>query len=300
MAFGLSFGSKSTKGTSNSIISKDETQNQTGTESTTGVKSSVASQTGSSNTSQAGTSTTSGTTNQATNISGTTQQTSTTSNLGTKVASGLEGAVTALLTQILDPTTGDRAMLTRGMDAMGGFDVNQYVNSTLQAAKAQQGSKLPEILGSIFSSVGGTDKTNSMSTLLANRARGDAASNLAGIEAQARATGAQILQGNLAATSAALSPLEALISGISQILKGATSTTTGQVAENQTQGVTGNNISSTATSEQGTQNTAQTSTSAETIANIVASVMSMVGHTSGTQNTTSTGKESGGGFSLSL
>jgi len=300
MAFGISFGAKKTSGSSTSQLTKDETGWQSGLESTSGTRTGVQTSTGGTTNSTSGTSSTTGTTSQTQGSEGKTTTTGTTRALGTNITSGLEGAITSILSQVLDPNTGDRAMLTRGMDAMGGFDLDSYVNGTLQSAKAQQGTKLDEMLGSIFSNVGGTENTNSAAALLANRARGDAAANLAGIEAQARGQGAQILQGNLTAMSNAFAPFEALLPELAGVLKGAVTTTEQQSLVQQLEQLLGTTGSATTTAESGTQATTGSTTNTENLAQIVANLLQQSTHTTGTESTKTKGKEMGGGASLSF
>lgn len=298
--FGLSFGASHDSSKSTSNVTKDETGSQVGNEFTLGSKTGTQSTTGSTTNTAAGTSTTTGTSNQATTQTGTQQQTGTTRNLSAETTGGLEGAVHALLTQILDPKVGDRAMLTRGLGAMGDFNVDEYVNGTLQAAKATQGTKLDEILGSIFSRGGSAEGNNSMETLLANRARGDAAANLAGVEAQARGAGAQIAQGGVNAISTAMAAASAQLPAILNALKGATTTTEQSSLLSQIEKLVGAQGSQTATTEASAQQTAGQQTSAETLAQLISNIVNTQSHTTGTETTKGSNTKIGGGLSLSI
>jgi hypothetical protein len=76
--------------------------------------------------------------------------------------------------------------------AQPGFDVDSFVNGIMQQANATAQMDMDSQINSNASAIGGTSGGNSMAALLENRIRNDTAANLAGIQAQARATGQQI------------------------------------------------------------------------------------------------------------
>ena len=72
------------------------------------------------------------------------------------------------------------------------FNVDDFVSGiTRQAAAATQGN-LESNINAILSATGTSETGSSMSALLGNRLRNDAAANFAGITSQARATGQEI------------------------------------------------------------------------------------------------------------
>lgn len=72
------------------------------------------------------------------------------------------------------------------------FDVDAFVDDTMARAEATAKFDLESGLNKLFSGTGTSEGDNTMTALLANRLRTDTAANLAGIGAQARATGEQI------------------------------------------------------------------------------------------------------------
>lgn len=72
------------------------------------------------------------------------------------------------------------------------FDVNGYVSGITAAATAATQNDLDSRINSILSATGSSESGNSMSALLGNKLRNDAAANLAGISSNARAQGEQI------------------------------------------------------------------------------------------------------------
>lgn len=298
MGFGLSFGSNKTKSTTTSTLTKDETTNQTqtGTQSTTGTTTTSGTQ------SQSGTSTGTSSTNQTgtSNTSGTSQQqtTQTQTSFGQKVLGGLEDAVTSLLSKVTGPDASP--LVNQGVGMLGDFDPESFVERTLASAQAQQGSKLDEILGGIFSRVGGTEKTNSAATLLANRARGEAAANLAGIGAQAQAQANEIVRQNVATGLAQQDSQNNLLVQLGNILKGGSTSTSGasstQTAEQQQTAQSG----ATNTSESNQSNTTSNQTQQQSILEAIQQILNGTTSTTGTENSTTIGKKSGGGLSLSI
>lgn len=302
MAFGLSFGKKTGKTNLTTEVDKTETGTQTGSEVTAGSRTGTQSTTGTTTNAATGTSSTTGTSTQAQTSTGEQRQTGTTRSLSENVLGGLESGLTGLLANVLDPNTGDRAMVTAGIDAMGGFDVDSFVQATVRRAMAQQGTQLDEVLGSLFSRVGGTEGNNSASTLLAERVRGDAAANIAGIEAGARATGAGIARDNLSATSGALAQSggAALLPALAEVLKGGETTTDISTLTQELSNLLGQTTGGTATSESSVQGQQVTTNTTEELIQAVLSALQQQSRTVGTENTRGTTSEKGFGFGLSL
>jgi len=297
---GLSFGSKKQSSSTDSTINKIEEGLQTGTESTTGTKTGTSSTSQSGATTSTGQSTSSQQQNQTTSTTGTEKTTSTTSNLDQATKDTLIGAVNQLASQVLGPG-GDRQVISNQIEGLD-FDVNSYVANTMQAARADASSNLDDTLGQLFSRIGGGEGTNSAASLLANKARNLTASNLAGIEANARKTGAEILQGNLNSSSSALAQSggAALLPALASVLKGAETTTQGETVIQQLAQLLGQTTGTTQTSEAGTSLAQSQTVSAEDIAQQVASLLSQSSKTTATEASKTKGKSSGGGISLSI
>lgn len=77
------------------------------------------------------------------------------------------------------------------------FNVEEFVKGIMTQANNTVGNQLEESINLTESDIGGTQGTNSMAALLANRLGTDAASQLAGIEAQAVGEGEKIRQAQL-------------------------------------------------------------------------------------------------------
>jgi hypothetical protein len=122
-----------------------------------------------------------------------------------------------------------------------GFDVNAFVDNIMKGAKSTTQAGLENNINSMSSSTGSSANDNTMTSLLANRMRSDAASSLASTEANATATGTQIQQAQQQGYSDQLNSLSNSLSG--QILslieqtKGTQSAAT-QTNTNQSQQVT--------------------------------------------------------------
>src|SRR5574338_222040 len=178
MAFGISFGANKSKSSQTTNVNKTEDVNQTesGTKSSTGTTST----TGSSATTSGSTTNTSQTGTSAQQTTGSQQSTSTTTQFDDAVLGGLNSAVAALL--------GNIPMETQQLE--GSFDHGAFVQSGLDAANSKIQTDLDASLNSVFDAIGGRDDSNSMATLLANRARSDAGAALSGayanLEAQAQ------------------------------------------------------------------------------------------------------------------
>lgn len=122
------------------------------------------------------------------------------------------------------------------------FDVDAFVNDTMARATSGAQFDLESGLNKLFSATGTSETDNSMTALLANRLRTDTASNLAGIGAQARATGEQIRtaqsQGQTSEIVALSNSIANQMLGLLDIGKG--SAVTSQESTQSTKNATGN------------------------------------------------------------
>lgn len=72
------------------------------------------------------------------------------------------------------------------------FDADAFVKGITDQARSSVNSKLESDVNSTVSATGGSTSGNSAASLLANRLRGDAAANIAGVQQSAAGTAAQI------------------------------------------------------------------------------------------------------------
>lgn len=214
MAFGISFGSNKTKGSSTTNVNKTEDTNQTqsGTQLSTG----VSSQTGQSATTSTQTQT--GATTQTGTTTGSQTQQQSSTQFGEPVLAGLESTVQALLGNL--PSTPSQLNDT--------FDKDQFVAGGVSAAQSQIQMDLEASLNSMFDQFGGRDDSNSMATLLANRARGDAAAQLAGVRSNLEAQGQGIERDRFLANLQGVGQQQGFLAQILDALKGGRATATGQ------------------------------------------------------------------------
>lgn len=278
--FGLSFGAKKGKASSTSTIDKttDTTQVETGTKATSGVTTST------------GTSTTTGTqTGQTTNNtqqdsigSQTNQQQSTLFSEG--ILSGLEGIIGDLF--------GSQARTP--MTLADNFDKDAFVEGGYRAAESRATDDTNIALNSMFDRIGGRDDQNSMATLLANRARGDAAAQLAGVRANLEAQGEGIERENFAANLAAQGQSQGFLNSLLTALKGGTASTSGAIQTQES--VTGAQTGTSAQQTNETTNQSQTQT--QQLLELLQSALTGTEHVVGTEKTKGKTSDMGGGFSL--
>lgn len=278
--FGLSFGAKKSKGSTTTTVDKnvDTTQVESGVKATSGVTSS----TGSSTTTGTQTGQTTNNTAQQSTGSQTNQQSSTL--FSQNILSGLEGIVQGLF--------GSTA--TSPMSLNSNFDKQAFVDQGYAAAESRALDDTNIALNSIFDRVGGRDDQNSMATLLANRARGDAAAQLAGVRANLTGQAEGIARENFGANLAGQGQAQGFLGNLLTALKGGTANTSGaiQTAENTTGQQTG--TSATQTAEQ----TQQQQTQVQQLLELLQNQLAGTERTTGTETSKSKGTDYGGGFSL--
>lgn len=287
MAFGISFGKSGQKSNQTTNIDKTEstnqsktgTQTQTGTTTNTGTTSQNTTSQGTQTQAQTGTSTTTG------QQTGTTSQT--TNLFSDAILQGLEGVVGSLFGNTSGATVGD-------------FDADQFVAGGLAKATADSTMSLEDNLNQMVANIGGRADGNSMTALLANRARNDAAANLAGVESQLTGQANEIVRQNVLAGNTIDATNQGFLANLLQTLKGGTSTTTGtEAVATQQQGQTGT-TGTTTTAESGTSAGTTSQTQVQDLVTAISELLSGVTNTSGTEKTTGSTRKSGGGFSLSL
>lgn len=286
MAFGLSFGSKKNTTKSTSNVDKTETTNQTqtGTQSQTGTtnQSSTGTQTGQSQGSQVTTNL--GTTSTTGQTTGTTQQT--TSAFSDSTLGAIESAV-----QNLFGTVGSRAPISA-------FDAGSFVDSGVKAAQADINAGLESNINQLITNTGGTAGTNSMTALLSNRLRNDAASEVAGVRANLTSQAEEIARNNALADNTLTATDQGFLGNLLSALKGGTVTTTGTESQQTSQQQATQQEGTGRTSEQTAQQNSQQSTQTQELLSQLTQLLQGTTNTKGTESTTATNKSSGGGFSL--
>lgn len=280
MAFGLSFGAKKEKGSSSTDIFKSEatTQSETGTKATSGTTTT----TGTSTTSGSQTGQTTGATTNESVGSQTNQQQSTLFSEG--ILSGLEGIIGDLF------GSQARTPMSLGSD----FDKQAFIDQGYAAAESRATDDTNIALNSIYDRLGGRDDNNSMATLLANRARGDAAAQLAGVRANLTGQAEGIARENFGADLAGQANSQGFLGNLLTALKGGTANTSGaiQTAESQAGTSTGT------TAQQTTETTNQSQTQVQQLLELLSSQLAGTSVMVGSEDTKTKGKQFGGGFSL--
>lgn len=282
MAFGLSFGAK--KGSQTTTSNVDKTVTGTQASSGTQTQQGTTTNTGNTSTQQSGSATGSTTNQQATTgQQQTTQQ-------GTAFSAPTLSALDAATQQLLGGVGATPAKLDTG------FNGTEFVNKGMEAARSQVSDQLDTALNGIFDTVGGRDNQNSMATLLATKARGEAGAQLSGDYANLTANANQIERENFNANVGAQSSQNNLIEGIVSALKGGATTTTGNVATSENTAATGTSAQNT--NQTGTQ--ASSNTQVQDLVTAITQLLSSNEHTVGTETDKTKTSSMGGGFSLGL
>jgi hypothetical protein len=298
MAFGFSFGKNKNSSQANSKINKLETGLQEGMQNQQQTQSSNATGTTSTTGTTAKTGTSAQQSTAATQSNSTQAQTGESRSFSNKVIGGLEGAVEELLGSAFDGKSGDRRSIGAGYNYLGEFDPNSFVASGLARAQAQEESKMDELLGGIFDAIGG--KNNSAAALLGNRVVNQSTANLAGIEGDLTAKSQEIVRGNVVAGNQIDATSDQRLASILDALKGGV---TQQAQSTQTAGAetqSTNQTGQTSANETSAQNQSTQSSEISNLVNVLSTLLKTNTNTSATQESTTKGKSSGGGMSLSL
>lgn len=288
MGFGLSFGKKKSTTSGTATVDKNVTGTQSGVEATAG--QTATSSTGTSNLSSSSTGTSTTTQNQSTN---TTQTGKTTQqSFSDALAGGIESSIQGLLGDLGETAS----TLSSGIDNLGNFNADAFIQGVMQQAQAQQQSQLDQSINGLIDTIGGTPQSNSMSALLAGKLTNESAANLAGIRSQATGQAEDIMRQNLGAQAGAMASVNDLIPAIIQAFKGGNVTGT-SVAE-EIANLIGSGTTQTAEQSNQQQTTQQNQLS--TTLQIINQLLNTTEHTAGTETTKEKTKSGGGGFSLSL
>ncbi len=182
------------------LLGKSESKSESGTENTTQSGTGVTSNTAQSATTQ--NQTQNQNTTQTSQQTGTEIQNGSSSSVGTGSVSRLDANTMSLLTsqvqRLLESSgTGDAAAkqrLSEITQSGSDFDVNKFVDGIMTSANDTVRDKLGSDMAVMAGSVGASGRSNSNVALLNGRLKTQAASNLAGINADAVAKGTQIKQ----------------------------------------------------------------------------------------------------------
>jgi len=263
-------GAASLFGGSDKGSSSSTNQYSSGKSEQAATASEESTKTGKQTQTSSGTSTSTGSTTQTGTATGT--ESSKTVGQTTNYSSDVLASLDALLTQQLGAGNGvgsaqqasdalaGRLQQIQELAAKPAFDVEGYASGITEAATAATQNDLDSRINSILSATGSSESGNSMSALLGNKLRNDAAANLAGISANARATGEQLATqqqqsitdqiGNLSGglSSQLINLLGAAKGGAQSTVGSATGTSTqANQQTGTTQSTTKENISSTGT-----------------------------------------------------
>lgn len=295
--FGLSAKKSNSKSTEKVVADKLETGSQIG--SSTSNQVTTANQTSQ----QQGTSQSQGT--STTEQQGASAQTTAGSQVSETlsklfsgdVQAGLEKTALSLLGGV-GASTADAAM-QRGLGQQGLFDPVAYVDSGVQAAQRQIGSQMDEATGGILDAIGG--RNNSATALLQQRLVGDAAAQVAGVRNSLTGEASQIVNQNLGAASAAKGADSQLLSSILDILKGGTTSQTGQQQTNEAQSGTTAQTGTTTTTESNQSQQTASAQSSEVVNTVLKTLLDtlMKTHLNQQTDTKTSSSEMGGsaGFS---
>lgn len=298
MIFGISLGAKKQSSSGSSTI--DKTTDLTGTQSSTNTSqgSTSTSQTGTSSTSQTGT--TSGLTTQdnITSGTGTQQQTGTTTTLGADVQSALSDRVKALLGQGVSEAA--MTQLNEAILGRNGFNVDQFVQDQVTAARNRGEQTLQEQNSAFNSGVGGTASTNSMAALLAQRGRNDLEASLAGIAADSRIKGESVANENLQTSVGAASGVTNMSAELLAALKGATATTDMTSLTSQIEQLIGKGSNIGLTTQTGVEQTSQNQQTNQLLTEIANILTNQRQHETGTETQKVKGSSGGAGISFGI
>lgn len=293
MAFGINFGKNKTTTTQNTAVDQTTTQNQQQAQTTNQQQSSATT----SNTATTGTTATSGATKNtgttAQQTSGIQEQVNTSRSFSDPVIAALESMVLGQLGSS-GSTGGPRA------ESLSGFDAEGFVSGGLAAAESRQRMDLESSINGLFDAIGGGAGDNTMAALMANRLRGDAAANLAGIESQLVGQANQIQRENVGAAISERATDNAFVNQLLANLKGGVATTEGAVTSQQATTGQQQTIGEEQQRQQQAQQSSTESTTNQILASVINSLLSGTTNVTGTESVVGTQKKSGGGFGLSI
>lgn len=293
MAFGLSFGKNKQKVNTTTTTDQLQTQNQLGVTDTAQTEAQSSFTQGLTDTISQG----STTGQQAT----TTQQATTGRETQAGKTSLFSDAVLASLQNsslgALDKVAGQGSIDVSGVQ---NFDSQQFIADAVARATAASGVVRDTSTNSLFDSIGGTAKGNTMAALLDQQLAMQQEGAVAGARNEAASTAAGIQRSNIQAELGVQGQEQGLMNSLLSLLRGGEQLTEAASASEGSQ--TGGSSSTSA--EQQQQSSAQaTQQQTDSISSLVSLISQLVQGTTqitGTENTKGTTTKKGGGFSLSL
>lgn len=298
MGLGISFGSKKQSASGTSTI--DKTTALTGNQSTASTQSGTTNTatTGTQNTQQNNVGTTSQNTSQNTAGQTKTQQLGTTTTLNQDVQDSIAAGVQGILANGISADS--IGVLDRMISGADGFDVDSFVKNSVLAARTRGEQTLQEQGSAFGSAVGGTAGTNSMAALLAQRGRNDLEASLAGVEADATAKAYGVRNQNLGTAAGAAGGIASMVAGLSDALKGGTTTVDMTSLADEIRSLTGTGTTQSNESQTGSTATSQNSSTQQLLQELANIVSSQNQQETGTETQKTKGKSGGFGLSLGL
>lgn len=295
MGIGLSFGKKKTSQNSTTNTNVQENSTSTQNQTTTGTTNTNTTQQGQTSQSTQGLTSADQVNRQNQTTTGSTNTTGTTTTLSGEIQNQLESSLGALLGGI-----GDGSNLQAAAGRLADFDADSFINNTVNAASYRGEQTLQETNSALASAIGGTASDNSMAALLAQRGANDLAANLAGVRANATQTANEIARGNLAAASGVNQAQAGTAAQIGELLKGATTTSNQSSLQEQLNALIGSQVNNQRTNEQTQGSSLQSQQTSQLVNEIIAAINQSNSTKVGTEQTTGTTKQSGGGISASF
>lgn len=281
--FGFSFGAKKQSSKTNTTLTKDETTNQATDSFKLGDSTTTTAQQGT------GTSATQQSSQAATTNVGTQAQETKSQQYSDETLAGLENKVSSLFGSNNLSNT-----VNTSIDRLDDFDAGRFVSDSVAAAASKEQSGLDELLGGLSDNIGSGLGNNSMATLLASRAQGDAAARVQGVRANAEQAAQGILRDNASVSVGAAGAESGFLANLLSALKGGVSATTGTGTTTEAGTQAGTTSGTTQTAEQ------QSSVSNTQLMEALSQLLTGKTSTVATEDSTTKGKSMGGGFSLSI
>lgn len=292
MAFGISFGKNKQKVNSTTTTNQLQTQNQTGTtnEAKTEAQSSFT---------QGLTDTISQGSTAGQQATATQQATAGRETQAGRTSLFSDAVLASLQESSLGALDGVRAQNPINVSGVQNFDSEQFIANAVSRATAASGVVRDTSTNSLFDSIGGTAKGNTMAALLDQQLAMQQEGSIAGARNEASSTAAGIQRSNIQAELGVQGQEQGLMNSLLSLLRGGEQLTEAASATEGSQ--TG--ASSSQTAEQQSQSSSQaTAQSTEAISSLVSLITQLVSGTTqvtGTENTKGTTTKKGGGVSLS-
>lgn len=293
MALGLSFGKNKQKVNSTTTTNQLQSQTQAGTTSEAKTEAQSSFTQGLTDTisqgSTAGQQATA--TQQAT--AGREAQTGRTSLFSDAVLASLQESALGSL----DGVRGQNPINVGGVQ---NFDSEQFITDAVTRATAASGVVRDTSTNSLFDSIGGTAKGNTMAALLDQQLAMQQEGSVAGARNEAAATAAGIQRSNIQAELGVQGQEQGLMNSLLSLLRGGEQLTEAESAQEGSQAGGSTSTSAEQQSQASSQATAQSTQAISSLVSLIAQLVSGTTQTTGTENTKGTTTKQGGGASLSI